>query len=71
MRTATKKNSIPQTLDLRDRLKVIMEREIEGLPTLIEGLKGKDRLDAILKLMPLVMPKVKSIHHGENEPWQL
>ncbi len=70
MRTAAKKNSIPQTLDLRDRLRVLMERELEGLPKLLEGLEGKDRLDAILKLMPLVMPKVKPIHHKENEPWQ-
>jgi len=66
----TIKTSVPETLDLRDRLKVLVEREIEGLPKLLEGLEGKDRLDAILKLMPLVMPRVKAIHHKENEPWQ-
>jgi len=68
MRTATKKNSIPQTLDLRDRLKVLMERELEGLPALLDALNDKERLNVILKLMPLIMPKAKPVHHTANEP---
>ncbi len=62
------KNSIPLTLDLRDRLKSIVESELNRLPDLLNGLNDKERLDVILKLMPLVMPKAKSVHHTANEP---
>ncbi|MEJ7848820.1 MAG: hypothetical protein WKF92_12105 [Pyrinomonadaceae bacterium] len=67
MRTATKKISIPRTLELRDQLKSIVELEIGRLPEL-HGLKDKERLDVILKLMPLVLPKAKPVHHAANEP---
>jgi hypothetical protein len=67
MRTATKKNAVPRTLDLRDRLKVLMEKDLKGLPKLLEGLEGKDRLDVIPKLMPLAMPRAKPIDHEGNE----
>ncbi len=62
------KNSIPLTLDLRDRLKSIVESEIGRLPDLLNVLTDKERLDVILKLMPLVMPKAKPVHHTANEP---
>ena len=62
------KNSIPLTLDLRDRLKSIVEKELDRLPKALDGLTDKERLDVILKLMPLVMPKAKSVHHTANEP---
>jgi len=68
MRTATKKNSIPRTLDLRDRLKVLVERELERLPGLLDGLNDKERLAVILKMMPLVMHKAKPVHHTADEP---
>jgi len=68
MGTATKKNSIPRTLDLRDRLKVLIEKELDRLPGLLDGLNDKERLDVILKMMPLVMPKAKPVHHTANEP---
>lgn len=70
MKTAAKTTKeAPKTLDLRDRLKVLLDRELERLPSLLDGLDGKDRLDAILKLMPLVLPKAKPVHHSENEPF--
>lgn len=60
-------NPIPKTLDLRDRLKLLLDRELECLPDLLEGLEGKERLDAILKLMPLVLPKAKPVNHWVSE----
>lgn len=48
---------VPLTLDLRDRLKSIVESELARLPVILDGLGGKDRLEVILKLMPLVLPK--------------
>jgi hypothetical protein len=59
---------IPLTLDLRDRLKSIVESELERLPDLLDGLNDKERLDVILKLMPLVMPKAMPVRHNANEP---
>ena len=59
---------IPLTLDLRDRLKSIVESELERLPDLLDGLNDKERLDVILKLMPLVMPKAMPVRHTANEP---
>lgn len=63
-----KPNNVPLTLDLRDRLKVLVESELDRLPGLLDGLNDKERLDVILKLMPLVMPKAKPVHHNANEP---
>jgi hypothetical protein len=69
MKSATKPISkTPRTMDLRDRLKVLIERELDGLPELLDGLNGKERLDAILKLMPIVMPRAKSVRYDVNEP---
>lgn len=63
-----KSKTVPLTLDLRDRLKSIVELEIDRLPDLLDGLNDKERLGVILKLMPLVMPKAKPVHHTANEP---
>lgn len=58
----------PRTLDLRDRLKAILDSELNRLPDLLDGLSDKDRLDVILKLIPLVLPKSKPVHYAANEP---
>lgn len=42
MSTIEKQNDVPRTLDLRDRLKTLMEAELERLPGLLEGLKDKN-----------------------------
>lgn len=68
MSRTKQQKEVPRTLDLRDRLKTLIEPELERLPKLLEGLKDKERLDVILKLMPLVMPKAKPVHHTANEP---
>lgn len=69
MKAATKSTQKPpRTLDLRDRLKVLIDKELDGLPGLLDSLKDKERLDVVLKLMPIVMPKAKSVHHSANEP---
>ena len=60
-----KKEATPRAIDLRDRLKAIVEEELDGLPATLDGLTGKERLDVILKLMPLIVPKSKPVHHGK------
>lgn len=54
--------------DLRANLKNIIQSEIERLPELLEELEPKDRLNFVLKLMPFVFPKTKSISHTIGEP---
>lgn len=68
MKTSTIRKVVPRTLDLRDRLKSIVESELDRLPELLDGLKDKERLDVILKLMPLVIPKTEPVYHTANEP---
>lgn len=69
----TKLKAIPRTLDLRDRLKALIDGELDCLPDLLNGLNDKERLDVILKLIPIVLPKAKPVHYSENEPtdWDL
>lgn len=59
---------IPRTLDLRDRLKSIVESELDSLPQRLEYLTDMKRLHVVLRLLPLVMPKSKPVHYSENEP---
>jgi hypothetical protein len=56
--------------DLREKLKSIMQIEIEKLPETLETLKPKERINILCKLMPFVFPKVEMIHSTEGEPTQ-
>lgn len=58
------------TSDLRETLKVVMQREIQKLPETLETLEPKERLNILCKLMPFVFPKVEAIHPTEGEPVQ-
>jgi len=49
------------TNDLRDKLKSIMQKEIEKLPETLEALEPKERINILCKLMPFVFPKVESV----------
>jgi len=71
MTAKQKPTANPTTLGLRDRLKLLIDRELDGLPELLNGLNGKERLDVILRLMPLIMPKAKPVHHSANEPMSM
>jgi hypothetical protein len=61
------------TNDLRDKLKSIMQKEIEKLPETLEALEPKERINIICKLMPFVFPKVEAVHpeNGEPDKWGL
>lgn len=63
---ATKEQII--TNDLRDKLKSIMQKEIEKLPESLEALEPKERINILCKLMPFVFPKVEAVHPAEGEP---
>lgn len=65
--SASVKKVAPRTLDLRDRLKAIVETELESLSERLEYLPDAKRLNLILRLLPLVLPKSKPVHHTANE----
>lgn len=56
------------TINLRESLKTIMQKEIEKLPETLEALEPKERLNVLCKLMPYVFPKVEAVHQTEGEP---
>lgn len=66
MKTATKEQVL--TINLRETLKIIMQKEIEKLPETLESLEPKERLSIICKLMPYIFPKIESVHSTEGEP---
>lgn len=57
------------TESLRMKLKEIMQKEIERLPTILEGLDDKERINVICKLMPFIFPKIESVSMSAGEPW--
>ena len=59
------------TINLRDTLKDILQKEIEKLPEMLEELEPRERLNIVCKLMPFVFPKVDSVHFQNGEPMQL
>jgi hypothetical protein len=56
--------------DLREKLKSIMQQEIERLPETLATLEPKERVSIICKLMPFVFPKVDAVHPKEGEPME-
>ena len=55
--------------DLRETLKVLMQKEIEQLPELLESLEPKDRLNIICKMLPYVFPRMEAVHPAYGEPF--
>jgi hypothetical protein len=55
------------TKELRIILKNIVAKEIENIPSTLEKLEPKDRLDMVIKLMPYTLPKVEPINFKEGE----
>ena len=52
----------PKTDDLRRILKNIFRAEMKRLPEYLQSLETKDRVNAICKMLPFVLPKVGSVH---------
>ena len=57
------------TKDLREILKLTLQEEIENLPTYLEALNEKERLNIIIKLMPFVFPKIEAAPSTIGEPF--
>lgn len=59
----------PTTKGLHGRLKEIVQKEIEGLPELLEQLEPKERVRTVLALLPYVSPKVETVATDYGEPY--
>lgn len=58
----------PKTDDLRSTLKAILQQELEQLPQLLAEMESKERVEALLKMMPFVLPKVEAVSVSYGEP---
>jgi len=56
------------TTELRTSLKNILSDEIKDIPTILQGLEPKDRLELTIKLMAFALPKVQSVEYYNGEP---
>ena len=58
------------TKEMRGVLKDVIYNELDDIQNTLKSLKPKERLDVVLKLMPYVVPKVKTVSHTINEPFE-
>lgn len=56
------------TKDLRNLLKDIVCTELESIDQRFVQLDPKERIELLIKLMPYVFPKLKSVSHSQDEP---
>jgi len=54
---------------LRDKIKAIVQAELETLAETLETLEPEKRLNIVCKLLPFVCPKVETVSHKEGEPF--
>ncbi|MCB9230779.1 MAG: hypothetical protein H6581_03910 [Bacteroidia bacterium] len=55
------------TTDLRKFLKDLIQQELKNLPGMLAGMKPKERLNYLLKLIPYALPRVESVYFREGE----
>ena len=46
---------------MKEKLQAIVNKELEQLPSLLEQLQPRDRINFLIKLMPFVMAKERYI----------
>ena len=59
------------TTELRKILKGIIASELETLPTTLEQLPAKERLEMVIKLLPFCMPKIDPINGKYDTAWDV
>lgn len=58
----------PMVGGIRDKLKELMQKELEQLPNTLKDLEPVQRLNILCKLIPYVLPKVEAVHSEKGEP---
>ena len=59
------------TKELRTILKDILYNELEEIEGLLDSLEPKVRLELVIKLIPFILPKVETVSHTYNEPFDV
>lgn len=69
---ADKKQNEVTMAETRESLITIFQGEVEPLPELLHQLDIKERINVIMKMMPYIVPPVKSVHYEAGKPskWQ-
>ena len=57
------------TKSIHQQLQEIATKELENLPQLLERLEPKERLRAVLNLLPYTAPRVESCQVDFGEGW--
>ena len=57
------------TKEIRTVLKDLIYKELDQIQEHLNSLEPKQRLELVIKLIPYVLPKVDSISHAANEPF--
>ena len=66
--TKTTKQQDVTVKEMRKQLKEVMNREIANIGELFELLTPPEKMNALLKLMPYVFPRVDSVSPKIDEP---
>ena len=61
-------NNKPLTGNIRDKLKDIIQKEMEQLSETLKELEPVQRLNVLCKLIPYILPKVEAVHSEKGEP---
>lgn len=56
------------TKELRNILKGLIAQQLETLPEVLNQLDNDKRVDAVIKLLPFVIPKVENVEMDKDEP---
>jgi hypothetical protein len=56
------------TLEFKSVLKDILYKELEQLPSRLDKLSDKERIELMLRLLPFIVPKVQASPFTTGEP---
>lgn len=56
------------TKDLRNKLKAVIDIELENLPDLLSKLEPRDRIDLLVKLLKYTLPTCTTMSPSYGEP---
>lgn len=71
IKTGGRKKGTPNkmTKELRAILKDVLFNQLESLDVTLNELEPKERIEITIKLMAYAFPKLQTIHHTTNEPY--
>ena len=69
-KTGGRKKGVPNkvTSETREILKDIVTKELEALPSYLEGVKPKVKIDILIKLLPYILPRINPVPMDSGEP---